>query len=72
MRKVVPTIAGFVLLVMSECMAQSYVEEALLISRIRSGGTARIQAMGGVQNALGGDISSAFYNPAGLGMYNRS
>ena len=28
--------------------------------------------MGGVQNSLGGDISAASYNPAGLGMYNRS
>ena len=31
-----------------------------------------MQGMGGVQNALGGDISSAYYNPAGLGMFNHS
>jgi long-subunit fatty acid transport protein len=43
-----------------------------MISRIRPGGSARIQGMGGVQNSLGGDMSSAYYNPAGLGMYNRS
>lgn len=35
-------------------------------------GSARIQAMGGAQTALGGDVSSAFSNPAGLGFYNRS
>ena len=70
--KIVLTITGFLLLAVDGCIAQSYVEEALMVSRIRAGGSARIQAMGGVQNALGGDISSAYYNPAGLGMYNRS
>ena len=71
-RKIVIAITGFVLLGANEIFAQSYAEEALIVSRIRPGGSARIQAMGGVQNALGGDVSSAYYNPAGLGMYNRS
>lgn len=71
-KKIALTIAGIVWVALSITHAQSYAEEALMISRIRSGGTARIQAMGGVQNALGADISSAYYNPAGLGMYNRS
>jgi len=70
--RIASTIAGIVWLSFGETMGQSYAEEALIISRTRPGGTARIQAMGGVQNALGGDISSAYYNPAGLGMYNRS
>ena len=70
--KIVFAITGFALLVVSKIFAQSYSEEALLISRIRAGGTARMQGMGGVQNSLGGDISSTYYNPAGLGMYNRS
>src|SRR5688572_28001569 len=52
--------------------AQGFVENALLFSRTRPGGSARIQAMGGAQTALGGDYSSALANPAGLGMYNRS
>lgn len=52
--------------------AQSYVESALLFSRTKAGGSARIQGMGSVQTALGGDYSSAFSNPAGLGLYNRS
>lgn len=73
-RKVVFAIAGFVLLGVSLAAAQipTYPEEALIISRIGVGGTARIQGMAGAQNSLGGDISSAYYNPAGLGMYNRS
>jgi long-subunit fatty acid transport protein len=53
-------------------LAQSYAETALLFSRNAPGGSARVQAMGGVQSALGGDYSSAYSNPAGLGMYNRS
>lgn len=52
--------------------AQSTSETALLFSRIKPGGSARIQGMGGVQTSLGGDYSSAFSNPAGLGMFNRS
>jgi len=52
--------------------AQGFVENALLFSRTKPGGSARIQAMGGAQIALGGDFSSALSNPAGLGMYNRS
>ena len=52
--------------------AQSFTETALLFSRTKPGGSARIQAMGGAQVSLGGDYSSAFSNPAGLGMYNRS
>lgn len=52
--------------------AQGFVENALLFSRTKPGGSARIQAMGGAQIALGGDYSSTLSNPAGLGMYNRS
>ncbi|MBL0742337.1 OmpP1/FadL family transporter [Chryseolinea lacunae] len=52
--------------------SQSYVESALTFSQSRPGGSARIQAMGGSQIALGGDYSSALSNPAGLGMFNRS
>jgi hypothetical protein len=52
--------------------SQNYVDNALLFSRTMPAGSARIQALGGAQVALGGDYSSAQSNPAGLGMYNRS
>src|SRR5688500_20379316 len=52
--------------------AQDFVDNALLFSRSRQNGSARIQALGGTQVSLGGDYSSALSNPAGLGMYNRS
>ena len=47
-------------------------EDALRFSKIGPIGSARIQAMGGAGFSLGGDISSAAINPAGLGFYNRS
>lgn len=54
-------------------IAQSYTETALMFSRPKpSTGSARILGMGGAQVSLGGDFSSAFSNPAGLGMFNRS
>src|SRR5258706_3232342 len=65
-------LVGYVLFNSFAAEAQSYAESALLFSRVRPGGSARIQAMGGTQVSLGGDYSSAYSNPAGLGMYNRS
>jgi hypothetical protein len=43
--------------------------DAMALSQYQSTGTARILSMGGSSNALGGDISSAFNNPAGLSQY---
>ncbi len=63
---------GMILLTATGTFAQSYVESALMFGRTRVGGSARIQAMGGSQIALGGDYSAAFSNPAGLGKFNRS
>ena len=52
--------------------AQDFIDNALMFSRNRPSGSARIQALGGTQVSLGGDYSSALSNPAGLAMYNRS
>ena len=49
-----------------------YFIDALRFSQTSLGGSTRVQSMGGVQVSLGGDLSSALSNPAGLGMYNRS
>lgn len=65
-------LASTLMLISWQAGAQGFVENALLFSRNRPGGSARIQGMGGAQVALGGDYSSAVSNPAGLGMYNRS
>lgn len=51
-----------------------YYKDALLFGQTNTalGSTARIQAIGGAQTALGGDLSSIASNPAGLGFFNRS
>ena len=43
--------------------------DALRYSWYTSGGTARQQAIGGAMGSLGGEISSTFVNPAGIGFY---
>ena len=43
--------------------------DAFSLTQYQSVATARIQAMGGSSNALGGDISSVFHNPAGLSQF---
>ncbi|MDI3321932.1 OmpP1/FadL family transporter [Pinibacter soli] len=47
-------------------------EDALRHSWATPSGTARNQAIGGTSVSLGGDITSLFYNPAGLGLYKTS
>ncbi len=71
-RRKIFTLVGILLLFASVIKAQSYAENAMTFSQTKPGGSARIQAIGGAQIALGGDYSSALSNPAGLGMFNRS
>ncbi len=49
-----------------------YAANALRFSQTYIGGSARMNGLGGAQTSLGGDISAASGNPAGLGFYNRS
>ena len=56
----------------STCNAQDFQDLALLFGQSYPNGSARIQGIGGSQISLGGDISNAYGNPAGLGMFNRS
>lgn len=49
-----------------------YADNALRFSQTFIGGSARMLGLGGAQISLGGDISAASSNPAGLGFYNRS
>lgn len=44
-------------------------EDAMRISWNKPSGTARNQALGGTNVALGGDLTSLFINPAGIGFY---
>jgi hypothetical protein len=64
----------FSVFTLSEAMAQIYTYPGLAkqFSTIYSAGTARMQALGGANSALGADLSSITGNPAGLGFYTRS
>ena len=46
--------------------------DALIASDNELNGTARFMAVGGAMGALGGDASTIFYNPAGIGIYRSS
>jgi len=46
--------------------------DALRYSQTFNGGTARYVGMGGALGAVGGDLSSTYNNPAGLGVYRSS
>jgi hypothetical protein len=77
MKKLFPLIliGAVSLLPFQNAFSQSlgYAGDALLFSRTSPvTGSARIRGMGGAQIALGGDISAAYGNPAGLGFYNNS
>ena len=58
--------------VAQESVPYGYYFDALRFSHTYSGGTARTQALGGSNIALGAEMTSISGNPAGLGMYNRS
>lgn len=65
-------LVGIAMLLPGMVEAQSFSETALLFSRTKPTGSARIMGMGGAQTSLGGDYSSAYSNPSGLGMFNKS
>lgn len=59
-----------ILMCSSVRFAQSQqVFDAIEIGKFQPAGTARILAMGGNSNALGGDLSALYHNPAGLAQY---
>ena len=70
MKKLVYLI-GISLIVSSNLFAQE-ASDALRYSQNTVDGTARFTSMGGAFGALGGDMSSISYNPAGLGVYRKS
>ncbi|MFP4089568.1 MAG: OmpP1/FadL family transporter [Cyclobacteriaceae bacterium] len=59
-------------LLMATQLEAQVAQDALIISRNGPTGTARFLGIGGAGVSLGGDVSSAYLNPAGLGFYNRS
>ena len=45
--------------------------DAIRYSRVGGGGSARFMSMGGAFGAVGADLSTAAYNPAGLGIFRK-
>lgn len=71
--KLILSLSALLALHISEVRAQGgYAEDALRFSQFGSTGTARINALGGTGNSLGGDLSNIHQNPAGLGFYQNS
>ncbi|MDP4283880.1 MAG: aromatic hydrocarbon degradation protein [Bacteroidota bacterium] len=60
----------FFLFIVSHSYAQEPADALRYSYLTGSGGTARNQAIGGAGASLGGEFSSLFINPAGLGFYN--
>ena len=59
----------FAVLCTAQQLSAQVPEDALRMSWNPQSGTARSQAIGGAMGSLGGDITSTFVNPAGLGFY---
>jgi hypothetical protein len=64
-------LAAIIVIAAQNSYAQ-YLTDALRFSRFESGTTARFDALGGTKSAIGGDLSSLYGNPAGLGMFSKS
>src|SRR5690349_1376230 len=58
----------FFLAVCQQSIAQ-LPEDAIRMSWVTPSGSARNQAIGGAMGSLGGEITTIFVNPAGLGLY---
>lgn len=57
------------------CSLQGYSQndiDAMRYSQLTFGGTARFNSMAGSMGALGGDISTLAFNPAGIGVFRKS
>ncbi len=55
-----------------QTFAQNYDVDAFRFSGGNNSATARFNALGGPQTAIGGDLTSLYGNPAGLGMFTKS
>lgn len=65
----------FIILLLGVGYMEAYAQnesDALRFSRTDVYGTARLSAMGGAFTALGGDISGAYFNPAGVAVFQAS
>ena len=64
-------LAAIIVIAAQSTYAQ-YLGDALRFSQLQNSSTARFEALGGSNSAIGGDLSSLYGNPAGLGMFTKS
>ncbi|MDY7395312.1 outer membrane protein transport protein [Aureibaculum sp. 2210JD6-5] len=72
MKKVLFLIGGLLSSLVINAQVISNFDGAVLFSQEDVNGTARFNAMGGAFGSLGGDMSAADINPAGLAVFNNS
>ena len=72
MKKHLLLISSLVLSIFSVIAQTQTAYDALIASSNELNGTARFMGVGGAMGALGGDASTIFYNPAGIGIYRSS
>jgi hypothetical protein len=70
MKKSISTLSAALLMVAGTALAQNETD-VLRYSQLGIGGTARFSGMAGAFGALGADMSTLSYNPAGIGLFRR-
>jgi len=70
--KITITLSLFLITLASISQVRNYDDSAILFSQENIKGTARFTAMSGAFGALGGNLSAADINPAGLAVFNTS
>lgn len=66
------TLIVVILMITTLTSYAQYSGDALRFSLLNNSTTARFDALGGEKTAIGGDLSSLYGNPAGLGMFTKS
>lgn len=72
MKKYLFIILSLALAQLSATAQTQNIYDAFIASANELNGTARFMGVGGAMGALGGDASTIFYNPAGIGIYKSS
>lgn len=61
-----------IIVIATQTTYAQYLADALRFSTFQNSSTARFDGLGGYKSAIGGDLSSLYGNPAGLGMFTKS
>ncbi|MBC7655247.1 MAG: outer membrane protein transport protein [Oligoflexus sp.] len=65
-------ILAAIIVIAAQSTYAQYLGDVLRFSQFQNSNTARFEALGGTKSAIGGDLSSLYGNPAGLGMFSKS